>query len=110
MQPKFKRLTDDQWEVIKLFLDWQRKRTLELREVFDAILFVTRTGIQWRNLEETKFPDWQAVYYYYDKWKKRGQFEKINLTLNILERIQNCLLYTSPSPRDQRGSRMPSSA
>ena len=24
--------------------------------------------------------------------------------------IYNCLLYTSPSPRDQRGSRMPSSA
>ena len=24
--------------------------------------------------------------------------------------IKNCLLYTSPSPRDQRGSRMPSSA
>ena len=26
------------------------------------------------------------------------------------ERRYNCLLYTSPSPRDQRGSRMPSSA
>ena len=25
-------------------------------------------------------------------------------------RIATCLLYTSPSPRDQRGSRMPSSA
>ena len=25
-------------------------------------------------------------------------------------RLKNCLLYTSPSPRDQRGSRMPSSA
>ena len=24
--------------------------------------------------------------------------------------VQICLLYTSPSPRDQRGSRMPSSA
>ena len=24
--------------------------------------------------------------------------------------VQTCLLYTSPSPRDQRGSRMPSSA
>ena len=24
--------------------------------------------------------------------------------------IKDCLLYTSPSPRDQRGSRMPSSA
>ena len=26
------------------------------------------------------------------------------------ERLIDCLLYTSPSPRDQRGSRMPSSA
>ena len=29
---------------------------------------------------------------------------------DIPEWINNCLLYTSPSPRDQRGSRMPSSA
>ena len=29
---------------------------------------------------------------------------------NIWARIKGCLLYTSPSPRDQRGSRMPSSA
>ena len=29
---------------------------------------------------------------------------------NIPELIGGCLLYTSPSPRDQRGSRMPSSA
>ena len=28
----------------------------------------------------------------------------------ILEDLASCLLYTSPSPRDQRGSRMPSSA
>ena len=27
-----------------------------------------------------------------------------------LHRERDCLLYTSPSPRDQRGSRMPSSA
>ena len=33
--------------------------------------------------------------------------------LKVLEALQidgSCLLYTSPSPRDQRGSRMPSSA
>ena len=29
---------------------------------------------------------------------------------STLEEVINCLLYTSPSPRDQRGSRMPSSA
>ena len=32
----------------------------------------------------------------------------LSLTLVILH--MSCLLYTSPSPRDQRGSRMPSSA
>ena len=30
--------------------------------------------------------------------------------LSELPRSEPCLLYTSPSPRDQRGSRMPSSA
>ena len=30
--------------------------------------------------------------------------------LRTAKRFLNCLLYTSPSPRDQRGSRMPSSA
>ena len=30
--------------------------------------------------------------------------------MSLTERVGACLLYTSPSPRDQRGSRMPSSA
>ena len=30
--------------------------------------------------------------------------------MGMLATVMNCLLYTSPSPRDQRGSRMPSSA
>ena len=34
-----------------------------------------------------------------------------NMGLNFIGiRLKGCLLYTSPSPRDQRGSRMPSSA
>ena len=32
------------------------------------------------------------------------------LTIYIFPKVKPCLLYTSPSPRDQRGSRMPSSA
>ena len=31
-------------------------------------------------------------------------------TFNLIDTPGHCLLYTSPSPRDQRGSRMPSSA
>ena len=38
----------------------------------------------------------------------------INSSINLINLINSeydaCLLYTSPSPRDQRGSRMPSSA
>ena len=30
--------------------------------------------------------------------------------VEVTNNVYNCLLYTSPSPRDQRGSRMPSSA
>ena len=39
----------------------------------------------------------------------QGMGEK-GLEQKIREHKQDCLLYTSPSPRDQRGSRMPSSA
>ena len=34
----------------------------------------------------------------------------LNLSLSGVDQTYICLLYTSPSPRDQRGSRMPSSA
>ncbi|MFN5364486.1 MAG: hypothetical protein ACK5CH_03640, partial [Bacteroidota bacterium] len=46
MQPQFERLTDDQWKGIntKVFLNWQRPRKYDLREIFDAILWITRTG------------------------------------------------------------------
>ena len=40
---------------------------------------------------------------------ERLEAEKTELAADIRE-VYACLLYTSPSPRDQRGSRMPSSA
>ena len=39
----------------------------------------------------------------------RDEIETNNGVAHLLEHMA-CLLYTSPSPRDQRGSRMPSSA
>ena len=36
--------------------------------------------------------------------------KNLGIALQGEGRIEDCLLYTSPSPRDQRGSRMPSSA
>ena len=40
----------------------------------------------------------------------RSSFVAMLPLRELLQRYHSCLLYTSPSPRDQRGSRMPSSA
>ena len=44
-----------------------------------------------------------------DQWSDEVHFFDVTLWGRTAE-IAGCLLYTSPSPRDQRGSRMPSSA
>lgn len=89
MQTKWTRLTDNQWELMKDYVDWQRKRVLNLRDVLDAIFYIVRTGTQWRNLPHEMFPDWQAVYYYFDKWKKNGAIVNMNAAFNRLERQLN---------------------
>ena len=47
-------LTDDQWKVIDPLLPGAkpggRPRSVEMREVVDGILYVVRTGCQWRAL------------------------------------------------------------
>ena len=45
------------------------------------------------------------------KWHRKGEkwFDTKN-DMPLDNNLISCLLYTSPSPRDQRGSRMPSSA
>jgi transposase len=57
-------------------IDNGRKRKYKLRNVFDAILKITRTGIQWRNWECEHLP-WEIVYYYFRKWQKNGVLANI---------------------------------
>jgi transposase len=54
----------------------------------DAILYILRTGCQWRNLPDC-YPHWQAVFWYFSKWKKRNIFADINIALNKLDRKGN---------------------
>ena len=68
---QFTELTDSRWEIIKELIDNGRKRKNCLRTIVNAILKVTRTGCQWRNLDE-KYPPWQSVYYYFRKWQRDG--------------------------------------
>lgn len=86
MTKQWQPLTDYQWAAISPFFDLQRKRKHDLRQVMDGILWLLRTGCQWRNLPPG-WPHWQAVYYYFDQWKTKGTFEQINAALNQLDRI-----------------------
>jgi len=42
----------------------------------DAVLFVLKTGIQWRDLPE-RFGNWDTVYQRFNRWAKRGRWSGI---------------------------------
>lgn len=70
-------LSDSQWEIIEKIIDDKRKRKHSLRVIVNAILYLTKTGIQWRMLPKD-FPKWQLVYYYFNKWAGDGLTEQIH--------------------------------
>ena len=70
-------LTDNQWQVIKNMVDTGRKRKYELRGIINAILYITKSGCQWRMLP-CDFAPWQSVYYYFRKWKRDGLIEEVH--------------------------------
>lgn len=75
-------LSDSQWAIISLFFDLKRSRKYNLREVVNAILYLVKTGCQWRMLPGD-FPHWKIVYYYFSSWKKKGMWEEIHESLVI---------------------------
>ena len=64
----------------------------------------------WHDIPYRASPDTFHMMCEIPKWT-RAKFEIATKEPgNPIKQDENCLLYTSPSPRDQRGSRMPSSA
>lgn len=65
-------LTDAQWDIIKPLVPPDRSggrpRQVDIRRVVNAILYVNRTGCQWRMLPHD-FPSWRLVYYYFSTWR-----------------------------------------
>jgi len=52
----------------------KEKIQLDLRIIWEAICYVTKTGCQWRLLAEG-YPPWQTVYWYFIKWTMDGTIE-----------------------------------
>ena len=92
MQTKFTELTDSQWQYnIEKILEREqgkRKRQSDLRQVFNAVLWITRTGVQWLNLD-SKYPSWHIVYYYFARWQRRNLLKELLSCIVTVERVRN---------------------
>ena len=83
-------LSDGAWKRLKPHLPEPargRPREVSLRQVVNAILYVLKTGCQWRQLPR-EFPAWSAVYYYFRRWSLDGTWKRIHHLLRSRLREQ----------------------
>ena len=88
-QPYDTDLTDDQFALVEPFLP-RRKRTgrppANLRQVLNAIVYLVRSGCQWRLLPHD-FPPWSTVHTWYRRWRRDGTWDRIHEALRQQVRI-----------------------
>jgi transposase len=74
-------LTDDQWALVEPHLPPDpgggRPRKTDMRDVLDAILYILRTGCQWRYLPGD-LPPKSTVWRYFDRWRRDGTLDRIH--------------------------------
>ena len=77
-------LTDRQWDCIKELIPpakpGGRPRSLQMRAVINAILYIVVSGAQWRMLPR-EYPAWQSVYSYFQQWRDDGTWQRLHDTL-----------------------------
>jgi putative transposase len=74
-------LTDAQWQELAPLLPpakpGGRPRTVDMREVINAILYVLRSGCTWRMVPHD-LPPWSTAWGYFRRWRKNGAWERIH--------------------------------
>lgn len=85
-------ITREQFEIIRGILEGARNmtkpRTVDLYDIFCAVLYVVKSGCQWRMLP-IDFPKYSTVYYYYQIWSsvKRDGTSVLSRALDELVRL-----------------------
>lgn len=74
-------VTDEQWRLIEHLLprprSFGRPRTTSMREVLNGVLYLVRTGCQWRCLPQ-EFPPWPTVHHYYRLMRLDGTWRVVH--------------------------------
>jgi len=83
-------VTDEEWAFVAPYLALVREdapqRTHSLREVFNGLRWLVRSGASWRLLPHD-LPPWPAIYQQTMRWLAAGVFEEIVHDLRILLRL-----------------------
>ena len=74
-------LTDEIWEQLAEALSGLKSRAgappgQSDRDFIEAVLFMARTGMPWRDLPE-RFGQWDAVYQRFRRWEKAGRWQAL---------------------------------
>lgn len=83
-------VTDEQWSLIEPHIPVYpggRPRETDLRDVVDAVLYLLRTGCQWRYIPKD-FPPKSTVWRYFDEWRHNGTLDLIHDVLRTHVRTQ----------------------
>jgi transposase len=82
-------VSDDEWAFVAPYLTLMTEdapqRDYSLREVFNGLRWIARTGAQWRMMPND-LPPWSAVYQQTQRWLKAGVFEALVHDLRMLLR------------------------
>lgn len=81
-------LTDRQWQLIRPLLPVKSRlgrRPIDRRRIINAILYVVRTGCQWRMLPK-EYPNWSTVYGVFWQWRNNGTWQEIHDALRAKTR------------------------
>src|ERR1043165_5263351 len=83
-------VTDEEWSFVAPYLTLMTEdasqREHDLREVFDAMRWIVRTGSPWRYMPND-LPPWQAVYQQTQRWMASGVFAEMAGDLRELLRM-----------------------
>ncbi len=89
-QPYPSDVTDEAWHFVLPYLTLMRpdapQRHHDLRELFNALRWIVRTGAQWAYLPR-EFPVWTAVYQQTRRWLAAGVFEAMNHDRRAILRV-----------------------
>jgi transposase len=83
-------VSDEEWSFVAPYLTLMKEeapqREHSLREVFNGLRWIVRTGAQWRMMPHD-LPPWPAVYQQTQRWLRNGVFEAIVHDLHVILRL-----------------------